>query len=283
MPYKGVDGLIDDLCRRLAALSPAEREALLPAGFAVLARLFPQLRQLAGRVVAGDSGASLEARLLRPRAYAFAELGELLRRTAPCPVLAIDDLQWGDLDSVALLADLLQAPAPVPLLLVACYRTEEAEANPVLRALAAALDELSGRADVRTVEVGELDGARGWGQLVTARCSKPMGARATCSPRAPCAPSWPRRTGARSWWPSSRGTSRGRAGDARVTMGLRPAGAGLCPKPRVTMGLRPAGAGLCPKPRVTMGLRPAGAGLSFKPRGDDAPLRCGAGLCPKPW
>ncbi len=150
VPYKGVDGLVDDLCRSLRDRGSA---AALPADVAMLARLFPQLRALPGLPPATPAGGDDDP-LLRPRA--FAALRELVTQADPqVPVLAVDDLQWGDLDSTALLGALLHGRAPV--LLVVSYRAEDAATNPVLLAFFAALGALEGRVEVRRVDVGALD------------------------------------------------------------------------------------------------------------------------------
>jgi hypothetical protein len=124
VPYKAVDGVIDDLREHLAALAPGERDPLLPDDIDVLAQVFPVLAEFAR----GERSATLTDVVNRHelRLRAFAALRELLDRLArAAPLLiAIDDMQWADTDSLALLAEVTRPPNAPPLLLLATMRSE---------------------------------------------------------------------------------------------------------------------------------------------------------------
>ncbi|MDB4970453.1 MAG: Serine/threonine-protein kinase PknA [Myxococcales bacterium] len=124
--YKAVDGAIDALTRWLSSLWPDEVASLLPREIALVAELFPVLL----RVEAIERVPALRHSPEDPpelRTRAFAALRQLLRAIAekwPL-VIAIDDLQWADGDSLALLSELLRPPDAPPLLLVATIRSAD--------------------------------------------------------------------------------------------------------------------------------------------------------------
>jgi serine/threonine protein kinase/tetratricopeptide (TPR) repeat protein len=154
--YKAIDGVVDELSEYLARLAPTEGARLLPAHTNDLARVFPVVAQVPAVGVA--SAAEFQEDPLAVKRSAFAALRELLARIARdrALVIFVDDVQWGDLDSVDVLEELLRPPGAPPFLLVLAFRSEERETSPFLRALHARLEVPGFQLDVRDLFVCSL-------------------------------------------------------------------------------------------------------------------------------
>ena len=155
VPYKALDSVIDELTHMLTAMPQNEAAAALSPEVRALARLFPVLRH----VPAVENLPSMESvpdpRELRRRAVgALRSLLVALSRRRHL-IVSIDDLQWGDADSGAVLAEVLRPPGAPPILLLGTYRTEEASNSAFLETFGA---RSAGReaARVQEVEVGPL-------------------------------------------------------------------------------------------------------------------------------
>lgn len=123
VPYKALDGVVDALSRWLMRQKTRDVEPLLPARAALLAQAFPVLR----RVEAFANAPRVSFDALDPqeqRSRLFGALRELLFALAARArvVVVIDDLQWADSDSMALLREVMRPPAAPPLLLLFTLR-----------------------------------------------------------------------------------------------------------------------------------------------------------------
>ncbi|MBX7099847.1 MAG: protein kinase [Myxococcaceae bacterium] len=126
VPYKAVDGAIDALSRHLLRLPPKDAAALLPRNAALLAQAFPVLGQLEAFIQAGLPVNEVKDPLeLRRRL--FAALRELLVKLGQKQpvVLVVDDCQWADADSLALLSEVLRPPGGPRLLLLCTMRSTD--------------------------------------------------------------------------------------------------------------------------------------------------------------
>jgi hypothetical protein len=126
VPYKAIDGVIEALARWLAGKTDDTVRALVPPRAALLARVFPALTQLAPSIdlYGADPGDTADPG--DERRALFEAVRVVLRRIArdhPL-IVAIDDLQWADADSLALLDALLRPPDAPALVLVVAERSD---------------------------------------------------------------------------------------------------------------------------------------------------------------
>lgn len=136
VPYKALDSVVDALAQHLKGLPEADLAELLPPGVAALGQVFPVLQELPG--IGVETRVDRDRREQRRRA--FDALRTLLGRLGESRdlVLIIDDLHWGDLDSLRLIRGLLEPPEPPRLLLLLCCREDE-RTDPEVRAALRAL------------------------------------------------------------------------------------------------------------------------------------------------
>jgi len=155
MPYKALDSLIDALSSYLVQLPPSDAAQLIPRHVMALAKVFPVLRRVE-TIQAAHERISETPDRQELRRRAFSALRELLARIADRSplVLYIDDLQWGDVDSAALLWELLRPPDAPALLLLGCYRSDEKQMSPFLRKLQSLRQDAT--AEMTELEVGPL-------------------------------------------------------------------------------------------------------------------------------
>jgi hypothetical protein len=151
VPYKAFDSIIDALVRRMLNMTAVDAAMLLPTQLAPLVQTFPIFRRVD---VIAKQMRSMTSRMdpleIRSRAFtALREMFERMAQRAPL-IVAIDDMQWSDHDSMGLLAELVREPSPPPflLLLTARPRSEVHEAGAKFR------DVLSPR--TRSVELSRL-------------------------------------------------------------------------------------------------------------------------------
>ncbi len=139
VPYKAFDGLVDDLASHLRSIPAEELAAVVPRRARLLTQVFPVLGRVPAFAQAPAVVPVVDPQEQRQRM--FTALRELLGHLAERrPLVAlVDDVQWADPDSFAMLRELVRAPDPPPLLLVATLRTGDAALPEALAQLDAEL------------------------------------------------------------------------------------------------------------------------------------------------
>jgi serine/threonine protein kinase/tetratricopeptide (TPR) repeat protein len=128
IPYKAFDGVVDALARLLSHLPKEDAGVITPTKPGPLVKVFPALRRV-GAVAERVRGPQPLLPPLDLRARAFAALRDLFTRLCDRRplVVNIDDAQWADPDSLALLAELMRPPDAPRMLLVMTARAEHAQ------------------------------------------------------------------------------------------------------------------------------------------------------------
>lgn len=159
VPYKAFDSAFDRLARQLDQLDEAELRAVIPRDAGALIQVFPVFSRIQLMAAARAAvNTAIEPTELRRRA--FAGIRQLFRALAERQrlVLYIDDLQWADLDSAALLREMLRPPAAPRVLLIGSWRRG-------LESKSAFLEAMQGESfrslalDVQDLPVGPLSAA----------------------------------------------------------------------------------------------------------------------------
>lgn len=155
VPYKALDRLIDGLSRVLCELPQSDVARLAPAHAGALSRLFPVLARVPALTGTSELEAAAEPHEIRRRGFsALRELLAGLAQQRPL-ILWIDDLQWSDLDSAALLRELLRPPAAPAMLVLLSYRSEDRSHVPLPESLAGAAEELPA-GSIHQIDLGPL-------------------------------------------------------------------------------------------------------------------------------
>jgi serine/threonine protein kinase/tetratricopeptide (TPR) repeat protein len=131
VPYKAFDGVVDALALALARMPKAEAMLMLPTRPGPLVQVFPVLRRVQAIArLTREVPPQMDPLELRGRAFsALRDMFTRLGDQRPF-VIAIDDMQWGDADSYALLEEVFRPPDAPSSLFIAIRRTGAAASSP---------------------------------------------------------------------------------------------------------------------------------------------------------
>ena len=158
VPYKALDGVIDEIVPWVDEMPREELEELLGDDGRAVARLFPVLRRV--DAIAESDRAMLEVPDGKLRQRGFDALRRIFQRL--CSVhdvlVFIDDVQWGDEDSALLLEHLLAGPDPPSMLLVLTWREADIATSPFLEPLLELQEQLSETIPPEEIRLNDLTG-----------------------------------------------------------------------------------------------------------------------------
>lgn len=123
VPYKAFDGVLDTLALHLSALSDHSYASAPPLQYDLLTRVFPGLARVPALA---NAGLAVPLEPSAQRRIVFDGVIALLRalsQNAPL-LICIDDLQWADSDSLALLSAVLDAERPPRVMFLATTRPQ---------------------------------------------------------------------------------------------------------------------------------------------------------------
>ena len=154
VPFKGLDSVVDELSRWLSLMPQQELGSLLPTHAAELLRVFPVLRGVpALERRAAERPEVGEPQELRRRAFmALRGLLGAIADDRPL-VIHIDDLQWADVDSVALLEQVLHAPGAPAMMLIGSFRSEALGKSAALSELLGLVERMSVHGKIERLEL----------------------------------------------------------------------------------------------------------------------------------
>ncbi len=156
--HKAFDELVDAIGLHWLEL-PAEAvfELVRPEEATHLLRLFPSLARVPCLAPLAGDEVLADPRALRKQAYEALRSVLMRMGQARQLIIAVDDLQWGDLDSARLFYELFAGPEPPDCFLLLSYRSNEVESSVCLQTLLSGARCLADVIEVEQLSVAELN------------------------------------------------------------------------------------------------------------------------------
>ena len=154
VPFKALDSVIDALSHHVIRLKSEGEQIRAPVGLRALVDLFPVLARVPEWRHPTESGVAREPReRSRQGIQALVQLfGRLARRQSL--VVWVDDIQWGDRDSLPMLEALISGPLAPPITWIFSWRSEDRDHSDALSAVRALVP--WGGGPVKTLEITPL-------------------------------------------------------------------------------------------------------------------------------